>query len=176
MKSEATKTPLNPSGIEIFDQVEMREVFVDKKTRLHELVTDKIRHRYPEEYRRFTEGKEAPGTPLDKWGVIPSNEIQTLVKDGVFSVEQLALLDADKVQHRYPRQFFDYFTRAQQFVAAKSGRFEVEKNAEALVELQKNYALLQQQLASLMEERDDLLTKKKGGRPKKIVTAEEAHQ
>lgn len=160
IKSEATKTSLNPSGIEIYDPIEMREVFIDKKTRLHEMVTDRMRYRFPDEYRRFKDGLEAPGTPLTKWGVMPSNEIQTLVRDGIFSVEQLAMQPADKVQHRYPHQFFGYFTRAQQFVAAKSGKYEVEKNVEALVELQKNYALLQSQMASLMEQNSTLMTSK----------------
>jgi hypothetical protein len=185
LKSDATKTPANPSGIEIFDRVEMREVFVDKKTRLHEIVTDRIRAKYPEEYRRFKDGLDAPGLSLSKWGVIPSNEVATFNKAGIWTVEQLAVQNADKIQSNFPRQFFDHFTRAQQHVAAKSGNVEVEKQAEALVEMQKAYAQLEQRLLSLEEEKTALLkatlnktaapatTEKRGrGRPKKIILEE----
>ena len=184
MKSEATKTPINPSGIEMFDQVEMREVFVDKKTRLHELVTDRIRQMFPEEYRRFKDGLDAPGLPLSKWGVIPSNEVATLNKMNIFTVEQLAVQSADKIQSTLPRNFFEHFTRAQQHIAAKTGNVEVEKQAEALVEMQKAYAKLEQRLISLEEEKIALLqatltktaapdsAKKGRGRPKKVIIEE----
>lgn len=161
LKSKAAKC-------ELFDQVEMIEIFVDKKTRLHKMVTDKIRYRYPEEYKRFREGREAPGTPLDKWGVIPSNEIQTLVKDGIFTVEQFALQSADKVQGRYPAVFFEHFERAQQFVASKTGNVQVEKVASELIELQRGYAALQAQLAEMAAEKEQILATKSGkAAPKK---------
>lgn len=185
MKSEATKTPANPSGIEIFDQIEMQEVFVDKKTRLHKIVNDRIRNKYPEEYRRFKDGLDAPGLSLSKWGVIPSNEVATLNKAGIFTVEQLAVQNADKIQSNFPRQFFEHFTRAQQHVAAKSGNVEVQKQAEALVEMQKAYAQLEQRLISLEEEKMALLkatlnkteapkpSDKRGrGRPRKLILEE----
>lgn len=185
-KSEQTKTPANPSGIEIFDQVEMREVFVDKKTRLHEIVTDRIRAKFPEEYRRFKQGLEAPGLSLSKWGVVPSNEVATLNKFGIFTVEQLAVQSADKIQSTFPAAYFEHFTRAQQHVAAKSGNFEIEKQAEKLVEMQKAYAQLEQRLLSLEDEKRTLMevalkkqaqvstsTEKRGrGRPKKIILEE----
>jgi hypothetical protein len=189
LKSDETKSPANPSGVEIFDRVEMREVFVDKKTRLHEIVTDRIRAQYPEEYRRFKEGLDAPGLPLAKWGVIPSNEVATFAKAGIFTVEQLAAQNSDKIA-AFPKQFFDYFTRAQQHVAAKSGNFEIEKQAEKLVDMQKAYAQLEQRLLSLEDEKRALLEatlakqqsavaattgEKRGrGRPKKIILDEGA--
>lgn len=188
MKSEATKTPANPSGIEMFDQIEMREVFVDKKTRLHQIVNDKIRNRYPEEYRRFKDGLDAPGLSLSKWGVVPSNEVATLNKAGIWTVEQLAVQNADKIQSNFPRVFFDHFTRAQQHVAAKTGNVEVEKQAEALVEMQKRYAQLEQRLISLEEEKVALLqatlaktqaepeAKRGRGRPKKIIEEGAQHE
>lgn len=177
-KSEATKTPLNPYGVEIFDQVEMIEIFVDRKTRLHLKVDDKIKYKYAEEYKRFRDGQEAPGTSLAKWGVVPSNEVATFAKAGIFSVEQLALKSADMIQGKFPKQFFEHFVRAQQFVAAKSGRVEVEKQAEAMVELQKNYARLETELRRMQQEREIILdtapTLKKGrGRPKKIIESTE---
>jgi hypothetical protein len=185
MKSEATKTPANPSGIEIFDQIEMQEIFVDKKTRLHKIVNDRIRNKYPEEYRRFKDGLDAPGLSLSKWGVIPSNEVATLNKAGIFTVEQLAVQNADKIQSNFPRVFFEHFTRAQQHVAAKSGNVEVQKQAEAMVEMQKAYAQLEQRLISLEEEKMALLkatlnkteapkpSEKRGrGRPKKLILEE----
>lgn len=160
LKSKAAKC-------ELFDQVEMIEIFVDKKTRLHKMVTDKIRYRYPEEYKRFKEGREAPGTPLDKWGVIPSNEIQTLIKDGIFTVEQFAMQSADKVQGRYPPVFFEHFERAQQFIASKTGNVQVEKVANELIELQRGYAALQAQLAEMAAEREEILASKAKVAPKK---------
>jgi hypothetical protein len=185
MKSEATKTTGNPSGIEIFDQIEMQEVFVDKKTRLHKIVNDRIRNKFPEEYRRFKDGLDAPGLSLSKWGVIPSNEVATLNKAGIFTVEQLAVQNADKIQSNFPRVFFEHFTRAQQHVAAKSGNVEVQKQAEAMVEMQKAYAQLEQRLISLEEEKMALLkatlnkteapkpSEKRGrGRPKKLILEE----
>ena len=165
------------AGIELFDQIEMMEVFVDKKTRLHVMVDNQIRQTYPDEYARFIQNREAPGTPLDKWGVMPSNEIATLVKDGIFTVEQFALQPADKVQGRYPPSFFEHFERAQQFVAAKSGKVEAEKMAEKMIELQRAYADLEAKLQSIVSA--DAAPKKRGRKPKaekKIVTDEDFEQ
>ncbi len=163
LKSDLTKTAQNPYGVEMFDPIEMREVFIDKKTRLHQIVTDRIRHRFPEEYRRFKEGMEAPGTPLSKWGVVPSHECATLFKAGIFTVEQLALQSSDKIQGGFPKVFFDHFIRAQQFVAAKTGLVDVKETADKMAELQKSYALLEHRLNSMYEENKILLA---GGKPK----------
>jgi hypothetical protein len=162
---------------ELFDPLEMIEVFIDRKTRLHKRVDDKIRHKYAEEYRRFKEGLEAPGTPLHKWGVMPSHEIQTLVKDGIFTVEQFAIQAADKVQGRYPAVFFEHFTRAQQFVASKTGVVDAAAMADKMVELQKQYAEMQAQLLALSEENKILASgskpkKTSRGRPKKIIVTD----
>lgn len=157
LKSEATKTPSNPYGVQIHDPLEMIEIFIDKKTRCHEKVTDQVRWQYPEEYRRFKDGLEAPGTPLSKWGVVPSHEVATLAKAGIFTVEQLALQNADKIQNAFPKVFFDHFVRAQQFVAAKSGNVHLEETADKLVELQRNYAKMEQRLILMEAERDSIL-------------------
>ena len=167
------------AGVELYDPIEMIEIFIDRKTRLHQKVTDKIRYRHEEEYQRFKEGREAPGTPLDKWGVIPSHEIATLVKAGIFSVEQLALQSADRIQGKFPAVFFEHFQRAQQFVAAKTGRVEAEKMADKMLELQRGYAEMMAKMSKLEEERDLLLQSgnqpavKRGRKPKadkKIIT------
>ena len=177
VKSEAA------GGVALYDPIPMREVFIDKKTRLHEKVTERMKEQYREEWTRYEAQMEAPGTPLTKWGEMPSNEIATLVKDGIFTVEQFALQNSDKVQARYPKRFFDHFTKAQQFVARKSGLVEVEKNAAAMVELQRQYAQMEARLIQMEGERNDLLSarpaaekparKKRGPnkkKPSKLVT------
>ncbi len=168
------------AGIELFDQVEMMEVFVDKKTRLHIKVDDRIRYKYPEEYARFKQNREAPGTPLDKWGVMPSNEVATLVKDGIFTVEQFALQPVDKVQGRYPASFYEHFERAQQFVAAKTGKVEADKMAQKMIDLQRAYSELESKLQSLIVSAEEAPEPKKRGRKpkaeKKIITDEDFEQ
>jgi hypothetical protein len=180
IKSEATKSRANPAGIEIFDPVECREIFVDRMTRAIEIVTNKTKQRFPDEYARFVEQREAPGTPLDKWGIMPSNEYMTLLKDGIFTVEQFALQSSDKVQGRYPPAFYDYFIRAQQFVAAKTGHVEVKEMADNMAKLQRDYAQLQEQMAALMSAQPKAKGKSKGkskAKPKgRIITEEDFNQ
>jgi hypothetical protein len=177
------KAKSKAAGCELFDPIEMLETFIDRKTRCAEMVTDKIRHKFPDEYKRFQEGREAPGTPLDRWGVIPSHEVLTFAKDGIFTVEQLAIQDTDRIRHRYPASFFEYFTRAQQAMAAKSGLVEVEKNAAAMVELQRAYAALEAKVILLQRENSAPKGKKaakvvaapvkgKRGRPRKVGNVE----
>lgn len=144
------------ANMEMFDRTEMKETFVDKKTRLHEKVTNAMRVKHPEEYRRFKEGLDAPGTPLRQWGVIPSNECRTLEAAGIFTVEQLSLKNADYVQSAFPAAYFEYFTRAQQHVARMSGVAQVEQNTELLVQLQKELALMKHEHSLLRDENQKL--------------------
>lgn len=142
---------------ELFDQVFCREVFVDKKTKVVQRVTQKIKDTWPDEWAAFEERKEAPGTPLDRWNHMPSNEILTLIKDGIYTVEQFAHQPSDKIK-KYPPKFREHFEAAQQFVAAKSGLPAAKEMADKFIALERDYLQLQEQVAFLTAQ-----SKQKGG-------------
>lgn len=145
---------------EMFDQIECREVFVDKKTKVVQRITQKIKDKWPEEYEAFQNRREAPGTPLDKWGVMKSNEILTLVNLGIYTVEQFSMQPGDKIK-KLPQNFRDHFESAQQFVARKSGLPAAKEMADKFLALEKAYQKQQEEIAFLTAQ-----AKQKTGKPK----------
>jgi hypothetical protein len=174
---------------EKFDEVEMIEWLTDKFNHPTEQVrflpedllhvdnlTGEIRGTYAEAYRRYKEGKAAPGTPLEKWGVFNDGEIATLSMNGIFSVEQYAALPRDRVAGKFPQAFVDAWERAAQFVNGKQNRMAADKQAEEMLELSRENAKLKAEFealkAAFAAQGAPIATKskKRCGRPKKNVS------
>ena len=71
----------------------------DNKSVVTSKVMQKHKDRWPEQYKAFTEGREAPleGTPLDMWPVMTPAKIAELRSIKVKTVEQLAGLNDNAI-------------------------------------------------------------------------------
>ncbi len=100
---KAVKTEeLNDSGLPVFKNVTYVEIRLkDNSTEVFNQPAgaDKIR-RFPREYAMYERAKKHinDGTPLEQFAFLTAAEIATCKNRGVFSVEQLAALDFEKVQ------------------------------------------------------------------------------
>lgn len=133
-------------GYEVFDEIEMIEWLADRGTKPTEQVRflppallsfnregQAVRGKYLDSYLRFKEGKNAPGMPLNKWGVLSDGEVATLGAAGIFSVEQYAAMPKDRIAGRYPDNFVDAHSRAVQYV---NGKLVREANQETATKLE----------------------------------------
>jgi hypothetical protein len=98
------------AGYEVYDEVEAVEFFIDKKTKHvtevkfldDERLTRNFRGEivggtFYENYRRWKAGMDAPGLPLNKWEAVSPSQVKTLQSENIYSVEQLAATDRDRI-------------------------------------------------------------------------------
>lgn len=178
-------------GYEKFDEIEMIEWLTDKYNHpteqvrflpeelLHtDTLTGEVRGRYSESYKRYKEGKAAPGTPLEKWGVFSDGEVATLAMNGIFSVEQFAALSKDRIASKFPTNFVDAHERAIQFTNGKSNKVEADKQAAQMLELERKNAKLEAELEAIKaaitaqgsrRDAEDKEEKRRPGRPRKVI-------
>lgn len=179
------------AGYEKFDEVEMIEWMTDKychptervkflpEALLHiDPLTGEARGRYAEAYKRYKEGKAAPGTPLEMWGVFSQGEVATLAMNSIFTVEQYAALPRDRVKGKFPPNFVEAWERAAQFVAGKENRIDADRQAAQMLEISRENAQLKSRLealeAALTQKAAPVTEKvestpKRRGRPKKSI-------
>lgn len=98
--------------------------------------------RYATSYKRWKEGLSAPGLPISKWGELSDGWIATLVKNGIFSVEQLAALPRSKVD-QYGPAVVEAFEKALGYVAKKDGLKVSAEHAEHIASLEARIAELE---------------------------------
>lgn len=83
-------------GRAIYEDREFVSIHIpgDNKSVVTHKVGQKHIDRWPEQYRAFTEGKEAPleGTPLDMWAALTPSRVAELRSMKIKTVEQLATL------------------------------------------------------------------------------------
>lgn len=93
------------AGRPIFEDQEFVTIVIPglRTVMLDERVNDEHRARWPEQYKAFIEGREAPvdGTPLREWPValMTASRADELAYFHIRTVEQLAALGDDKVQN-----------------------------------------------------------------------------
>lgn len=157
---------------EVYDEIEIIRWFRDRFDQPVEIVRllpealldlndpDEPRGAYAESYRRFKEGRLAPGTPLSKWGVLSDGQVATLAHRNIFSVEQLASTPKNKIQSVLPAEFLEAWERAHQFVASKENRFQADKQADEIAKLSANNEALQRQLETMQAQMQQLLQAK----------------
>jgi hypothetical protein len=158
---------------EYYDELEIIRWFRDRFDQPVELVrllpealldlsdTEAPRGLYAEAYKRFKEGRAAPGTPLSKWGVLTDGQVSTLAHKGIFSIEQFAATPKGKVVSMLPSEYVEAWERAHQFMAAKDNRAvlakndeEIKKLADANAELKKQLIEMQQKLMQFLERQE----------------------
>lgn len=148
----------------VFDEVEMIEWTSDRYNKPTEQVRflpaelltfdidgECIGGLYQDAYLRFKTGRKAPGLPLSKWGELSDSEVATLADAGIFTVEQFAAMPRDKIAGRYTQNFVDAFESAIQWVNGKQHRYQVEEQAEEILELRQAIAKRDRDLEELKE-------------------------
>lgn len=143
---------------EIYEEKEMIEYFIDKKTKGHFLVDDAIKREHYEAYDRFKRGLEAAGTPLNQWDALNYEEVVTLAKEGIFSVEQFATLPRSRVEGRFIPSIVEAFDRAIRFVATKHERVDLDKYAEEMKRMTEENNKTKLEMEALREQMKALLT------------------
>jgi hypothetical protein len=149
-------------GYEVYKEVEMIEWLVDKNTKPTErvnllpdgLLAKDIRGnfvggRYLEAYKRFKEGRKAPGLPLNKWGILSDSEVATLAHNNIFTVEQLAEQDRAVIASKFPQSYLEALDRAVTFVGSKQFVKDNEQNAKKMAELEEQNKALLERLSAL---------------------------
>lgn len=174
-KSKAARIPM-------YDEIEMIEWTSDRYNKPTERVKflpdglltfdvdgECVGGRYQESFLRFKKGMKAPGLPLSKWGEMSDSEVATLADAGVYSVEQLAAMPRDKITSRYPQRFVDIFESAIQWVNGKQHRYQVEEQADEILELRQAIAKRDRDLEELKEMISG--SKKKKSKEKEVEAA-----
>lgn len=182
---KATKNELKSeiAGYDVFDVDEVCEWTIDKRNKPCELLRElpeqlikfsrerrdpktdavieprkPIGGLYFDAYQRWKQNKETPGLPLSRWGYLDVGEVATLNAEGIFTVEQLAVVGDHKMAI-FPNQYREYQKKAQQFENAKDGHKAASEAATKMLEMQKQIDALTAQLNS--GEIENKLVKKK---------------
>lgn len=141
------------AGYEVFDEIEVCFRFIDRKNIIpmpvfmapKEILAfnragECIGGRYKDAYLAWKSGKQAPGTSLRKWDVLSNTEIASLEADGIFTIEQYAEYPRERIVSRYPQNFIDAHTRAQQWVAGKEIRAKAGEHVAMIKALEAKLA------------------------------------
>jgi len=126
---------------------------------------------YKEAYDRFKSGRNAPGIPLSKWGVLSDSMVATLASAGIFSVEQLASQPRSKIEGKYPEEILNAFEQAIIWETSKDTRAVASKQSEEILRLSDEVKHRDRRMAELEAQVKalSLATKKKPGRKPKNV-------
>lgn len=160
--SEYNKIKSDAAGYEVFDEIEMIQWFVDRRTKPVERVQflpegllsfnrfgECVGGKYRDAYMRFKEGRETEGTPLVHLGMLSEGEIASLTAESIYTIEQFAAMPEDRVIGRFPQEFVDAYERAKQQVAGRDMSAAQEQQIERMVELEKANSSLQARLEEL---------------------------
>ena len=149
-------------GRPIFDDLEYVEIVIagDKQTKIDRKVTDDDKARWPEHYKAFKAGLEAPesGTPLAEWPVIPESRRKELLALHIKTVEALAELPDTAIVRlgiggrELVKKAKAYIQQAQDLAPMNALAEENERQAELLKAQQQQIDDLTQQIASIGKE------------------------
>ena len=104
---------------------------------------------YKEAYDRFKSGRNSPGIPLSKWGVLSDAMVATLGAAGIFSVEQLAAQPRSKIEGKFPEEIVEAFEQAIIWETSKDSRAVASKQSEEILKLSEEVKLRDREMAEL---------------------------
>jgi hypothetical protein len=164
-------------GYEVFDDIEMIEWLIDRKSKPTEQVRllppdllkwnrvgDLVGGRYKDAYESWKTGKASPGTPLRRWGLLGDGQVASLEAEGIFTVEQFNELGRDRIAARYPQEYVEAHDRAEKFLAAQAIRAENVETVERLKKLEAERA----EMAAKIEALQALVETKKEDAPSPV--------
>ena len=180
MKSEA-------ADMEINDEVEMVEWYKSKKEKPVERVRflpqqllkfnkagEVTGGLYKENYLRWKQGLGTEGLPLARWERATVGQVKTLESEGIFTVQQLAATDRQRVEGRFPKELVKLFHDAVHFVNAQAPMENIKGHTEEVLSLKQENSKLKDALTTLTEKVEQLANGKSApkakqrGRPKKV--------
>lgn len=151
------KKQTKEAGRPIFKDVEyVRIMIAGDKLNIPEFkVTDEHKNRWPEHYKAFKEGREAPinGTPIDEWQGISRTRAKELRAIGIRTVEDLASLHDNAIQR------------------IGMGARELVQQAKAFLDDEQSVDKLREKISELEAEISELKKPKKKVSRKKKVSA-----
>lgn len=156
-------------GYDVWEDVEMIEYFVDKLTRISQMVTNEHRRKYADLYNRFKQGLGSSGTMISAWNQITPSERNMLEAQGFITVEQLAEVSDSRLA-ALPYGTKEAREKAKKHVAAQSGKLDAEKYGDEILALRRQVEKLQAQEVSRLEAEAAKPAKKTKGKAKKTKT------
>lgn len=152
-------------GRPIFEDREFVEIHIagDNKSIVVHPVRDEHKERWPEQYKAFKEGKEAPmeGTPLAEWPILTASKVAELHSMKIKTVEQLAEIK-DSTINRLGMGARELVKQAQAFLDVSADVAAAQKYAAANEQLENEVAMLKQQIKELSDQITDQKKSKKG--------------
>jgi hypothetical protein len=137
-------------GFPFYEDVEMIFFHVDKWTVIPELVNDTHRHKYAELYHRFKMGLGSSGTLIASWPMISPSERNMLQAQGIITVEQLSEVQDSRLA-QLPPGTAEMRKKAKQHVQAESGKLDVSKYGDEILDLRRQLADMQARAAAQEE-------------------------
>lgn len=139
---------------------------------------------YKEMYTNWKAGLSDPGLSLDRWQEASKADIFTLTAEGIFTVQQFAAMDRNRVESRFPPSLVELFNKAVRFTNSEHPVQDIKKYADQVLKLEQDNAKKDSQLAAFAARLEELeakaaapVEKKKGkkkpGRPCKTVEISE---
>lgn len=174
------------ADMEINDEIEMIEWFKSKKEkpveRVHMLPEALLKFRkvkneqnqmvtkfpleciggaYKDDYLRWKAGEESLGLELSRWNKVTIGQVRTLQSEGIFTVEQFANMDEDRVVGRFPKGLVQAYRNAINFVKSQSNLEVVKDNAAEILHLKQAESRLRNELEALKRQLEESASDKK---------------
>ena len=125
------------AGHDVHKEIEWVELFIvgDKFTKPSRKISDDDKQRWPNEYKAFIEGTEAPlkGTAITEWSVISRSRAADLQSMRIRTVEDLANLGDDAIQ-RIGMGARDLVAKAKMFLESQDTNADLKKENNELRE------------------------------------------
>lgn len=138
-------------GREIWEDKEYVEIIVPGETKniAERAVRDEDRDRWPSQYARFKESREAPetGTPLEEWAAVSASMVMELKSHRIRTVEHVAGLSDSQLAKCIPMGGHALRERAQRFIDQASAE-------QPIAELTQQVETLKAQLQALQERKE----------------------
>ena len=116
---------------------------------------------YKDDYARWKAGEETLGLELSRWNKVSIGQVRTLQSEGIFTVEQFANMDEDRVVGRFPKDLVKAYRDAIHFVKAQSNVASSKDFAGEILELKQSEAKLRAELSALKQQMEKSKTKTK---------------
>jgi len=156
-------------GYDVWEDVEMIEFYVDKLTRISQMVTNEHRRKYADLYSRFKQGLGSSGTMISTWNQITPSERNMFEAQGFITVEQLAEVSDSRLA-ALPYGTKEAREKAKKHVAAQSGKLDAEKYGDEILALKRQIEKLQADAVAKAEAEAAKPAKRTRGKAKKTKT------
>lgn len=154
-------------GYEVWEDVEMIELHIDRYTKSTRMVTEHDKAKYSDLYRRFQLGLGSKGTMIESWNIIGPADKAMLIHQGFVTVDQLSECPDSRLE-KMPPTAKELIEKAKQHVKSTSGKIEAEKLGDVIMELQRKVTALEDENSNLKRAPDS--TPKRGKKKTAVIS------